>query len=174
MEFYNKIPFKMILKGFKLSCMILLLSTATYSQTLNPTVLKLIYQNDIEYANDLLTRKGFEFYTSEENENGDLSTTWTLKRNNFTKRAVKFIAKSCQKKNCGIVWYQINSIDEFNNSKNFAKTLGYKLINTYRDELGSLNFEYTNKIYKIKFSQGLSEETSNNLYFITFGKYYNN
>jgi hypothetical protein len=174
MEFYNKIPFKMILKGLKLSFIISLLSTATYSQTLNLTDLKLIYQNDVEYANDLLTRKGFEFYTSEEKENGELKTGWALNRDNYTNRAVKFISKSCQKKNCGIVWYQLNSINEFNNIKNFTKTLGYKLINTYRDELGSLNFEYTNKIYKIKFSQGLSEETSNNLYFITFGKYYNN
>lgn len=92
----------MILKAIKLSCIILLVSISTYSQTLNPTDLKLIYQNDIEYANDLLTRKGFEFYISEENENGDLSTRWTLKRDKYSNKAVKFIIKSCQKKNCGM------------------------------------------------------------------------
>lgn len=157
-------------KAIILSYFILLFSTSVFAQTLTLNDLNSIYQNDIEFANDLLSKKGFEFYLSEDNENSDFKTTWTLNRSNYNNRAQKFIIKSCQKKSCGIVWYQIPSVTEFNNMKSFAKTSGYKLINSYRDELGYLNFEYTNNFYRVEFSQGLAKSTPQNSYTITFGK----
>ena len=142
------------------------------AQHLTISNLKSLYQNNLEFSNEFLTIKGFEFFKTEENKDGGFSTWWAYERNTNNDRARYFIAKSSNVKDYGIVWYQVWNGDEINVVKNQCKSLGYKLIKIERDKLGSLQSKYSNGVYEVIFTSGIIEESNTNAHTITFQRHF--
>lgn len=140
------------------------------AQNLNLADIKYIYSNHIEKADEYITKRGFEFHVTEVAQDGRKEyTNWAYKRNNFNNRAKTFITKSCHQAKCGFVSHQFISIKHFNSLKDFCKKTGYKLVQTQADELGYIDYIYSNKIYEITFSAGLDSD-GYNLYVVNFNK----
>jgi hypothetical protein len=145
------------------------------AQVLTLTNLKSLFQNNLEFSNEFLTNKGFNFSeTIDFKDEGDFGTTWTYNRNISNNYASYFITKSSSKKNWGIIFYQVLSGSEINLIKNQCKAIGYKLVKVERDKLGSLNSIYSNGVYDVIFTSGIIEESNTNGFSITFQKHYGN
>ena len=157
-------------KSLKISLVLLTLFNCNLalSQNLTYQDMKYLLEHEIEDADNYISKKGFLYHRTEENNNGDCKTMfWSFDRNTSNNRAVAFISKYCFVANSGFIWYQLGDRKTFDNIKSYCKSSGFKQSTTETDKEGSLCTTYDGEKFKIQFCSGLNTGTNKNIYTIT-------
>lgn len=125
-----------------------------YSQDLTLYELTLLQGKDLDYVNNYLTKKKWEFHTSnvDNSESFKNYTTvgWSLNKNTWNNKAQAWFYFYQQSGAENMVGYQTSKTN-FNNLKTSAQNSGYKLQNTEAIE-GGLKTKYRNNNLEIIFT----------------------
>ncbi len=143
-------------KSIGVLLLVLLFTNIGYTQSLSFFDLKYLLTHNVDDADTYITKKGYKFDSVEKFEFCD-EMGWSYNRNTQNNKAISFVYKHCFDANKGFIYYQPEDRKDYDQIRDYCKSIGFNFTKTEITPHNSLNIMYENNEYKIEFGSGINE-----------------